>query len=152
MGIGVKMKNIVVCVDLREESLKILRKLGEKISLIDARVHLVHAFEVQVGIAEYTAFEYPLPHQYPEIKNSVMMILDNLQRDLHLLNEQVEKHCMFNSSKEEVLKKYLEDKNADLVVISTRGKHGIEGFFSSSLADFLCKYSPCDVLVMRPEK
>ena len=144
------MKNVIICVDLREESLKILKTIKDKIDLSDAKVHLIHAFEIQIGVMEFTAIEYPTPSQYPEIKNSVIEILTNFQKELNLSNDQIEKHCFFSSSKEQIIKDYLDDKKADLVVVSTRGKHGIEGFFSSSLADFLCKYSPCDVYVMRP--
>jgi nucleotide-binding universal stress UspA family protein len=146
------MKNIVVCVDLREESLTILKELKKRIDLKEAKVHLIHAFEIQVGVMEFTAIVYPTPNQYPEIEKSVQGILSNLQKDLGLGDGQVEKHCFFASSKEQTIKDYLDNQKADMVVVATRGKHGIEGFFASSLADFLCKYSTCDVLVMRPLK
>jgi nucleotide-binding universal stress UspA family protein len=146
------MKNIAICADLNEESLKVLSGLKSKINLTDTRVHLVHIFEIQVGFVEVAATIYPTVDQYPEIKDSVLKILGNLQKDLGLPDAQVEKVCLFSQSKEQALKEYLEQKNIDLVALSTRGKHGIEGFFASSLADFLCKYSPCDILVMRPLK
>lgn len=145
------MKNVVVCVDLNEDSVNVLKDLGKKIDLLkDTKVHLIHAFEIHMGAMEFASFIYPIPEQYPEIESSVLGILDNLARDLGLSPNQIEKHCIFSHSKEQTVREYLEDKKADLVVISTRGKHGIEGFFASSLADFLCKYSPCDILVMRP--
>ena len=150
--IGGIMKNIVVCVDLREESLQILKELKNRVDLKEAKVHLVHTFEIQVGVMEFSAIVYPTPKQYPEIEASVQAILTNLQKDLGLNDNQVEKSCFFATSKEQTIKDYLGKKNANLVVVATRGKHGIEGFFASSLADFLCKYSPCDVLVMRPTK
>ncbi|MFA6236352.1 MAG: universal stress protein [Bacteriovorax sp.] len=144
------MKNIVVCVDLREESLKVLQSLKDRIDLSGSTVHLVHVFEIKMGLMEFTPVVYPVPSQYEEIESSIMGFLDNLKRDLGLKDNQVEKHCFFSQSKEQKIKEYLEDKKADMVILSTRGKHGIEGFFASSLADFLCKYSPCDMLVMRP--
>ncbi|MGZ3789038.1 MAG: universal stress protein [Bacteriovorax sp.] len=146
------MKNIVVCADLRDESLTVLKTLKDKIDLKGSTVHLIHAFEIQVGAMEFSTIVYPSADQYPDIENSVMGILENLKKDLGLGSDQVEKHCFFTHSKEQAIKEYLEAKKADMVVLSTRGKHGIEGFFASSLADFLCKYSPCDVLVMRPKK
>lgn len=144
------MKNIVVCVDLREESLKVLQLLENKVDLDDSIVHLIHVFEIKMGMMEFTPVVYPVPSQYDEIETSVMALLENLKKDLNLKDNHVEKHCFFGQSKEQVIKEYLEDKNADIVILSTRGKHGIEGFFASSLADFLCRYSPCDILVMRP--
>lgn len=145
------MKNIVLCVDLREESLKTLKSVAKKIDLKNAKVHLVHAFEIQTGMMEFATFVYPTEDQYPEIEKSVMDLLGTLQKDLGLSDDQTEKHCYFSHSKEVAIKDYLDSKKAEMVVLATRGKHGIEGFFASSLADYLCKYSPCDVLVLRPQ-
>lgn len=144
------MRNIVLCVDLREECLNSLKSIGQKIDLRNAKVHLIHAFEIQSGVMEFATFVYPTVEQYPDIEKSVMDLLTSLQKDLGLSDEQCEKHCTFSHSKEVTVKDYLDSKKADLVVLSTRGKHGIEGFFASSLADYLSKYSPCDVLVLRP--
>lgn len=144
------MRNIVLCVDLREECLNSLKSIGQKIDLRNARVHLVHAFEIQSGVMEFATFVYPTQEQYPDIEKSVMELLTTLQKDLGLSDDQCEKHCLFVHSKESTVKDYIDSKKADLVVLSTRGKHGIEGFFASSLADYLCKYSPCDVMVLRP--
>lgn len=146
------MKNIVLCVDLREDSLNVLKTVGKKIDLKGAKVHLIHAFEIQAGVMEFATFVYPTEEQYPEIEKSVLDLLTSLQKDLGLSDDQVEKHCTFTHSKEAAVKDYLDSKKADLVILSTRGKHGLEGFFASSLADYLCKYSPCDVLVMRPNR
>ncbi len=144
------MKNIVLCVDLREESLNTLKTVSKKIDMTGAKIHLVHAFEIQAGVMEFATFVYPTEEQYPEIEKSVMELLGTLQKDLGLSDDRVEKHCYFAHSKEVAVKDYLDSKKADLVVLATRGKHGLEGFFASSLADYLCKYSPCDVLVLRP--
>lgn len=144
------MKEIIVCVDLREDSLATLAKLKNKIDTANSRIHLIHVFEIKAGIMEFAAIMYPTPDQYPVIKSSVLAILDNLQHDLGLSDEQVVKNCFFAPSKEKALKDYLDEKHATLAVVATRGKHGIEGLFSSSLADYLSKYSPCDLLVLRP--
>ena len=146
------MRNVVVCADLKEECLNVLKTLGQKIDLKAAKVHLVHAFEIQSGVMEFATFVYPTEDQYPEIESSVLDLLENLRKDMGLTIEQTEKHCYFAHKKQTAIKDYIDKKEADLVVLSTRGKHGLEGFFASSLADYLCKYSPCDVLVLRPKK
>lgn len=50
--------------------------------------------------------------------------------------------------KEKVIE-YLKEVKADLVITATRGKHGIEGLFSSSFTDHLVKHAPCNVLTLR---
>lgn len=146
------MKNIVVCVDLNEDSLKTLEALKKKFDLSDAKVHFIHVFEIHINSIEFMPVVYPTPEQYPEIEKSVLSIITSLSGKMNLKAEQIEKRCFFDYSKEERINKYLKEVKAEAVVLATRGKHGIEGFFASSLADFMCKYAPCDVLVMRPTK
>lgn len=145
------MKNIVICVDLNENSLNTLASVRSKIDLTKSTVHLVHVFEIHTGNIEFTPVVYPTADQYPEIEKSVLEILSKLSDTLQLKSDQVQMKCFFNYSKESCLNNYLTKTNADLVVLATRGKHGISGFFASSLADFLCKYAPCDILVLRPK-
>ena len=145
------MKNIVVCVDLTEDSVNSLETIQYKIDLSSSVVHLVHVFEIRVGNIELTPIVYPTTEQYPIIEKNILEILSTISEKLHLKPEQVKMKCIFNQSKENSLHQYLNEVKADLAVLATRGKHGMAGFFSSSLADYLCKYAPCDLLVIRPK-
>lgn len=145
------MKNIVICTDLNQNSLDTLKTLARNLDLKEAIVHFVHVFEIHMYNADIVPVIYPTEAQYPEIEQSTLGILDKLAHDLGAKEDQVRLKCFFSHSREERISSYLNDVQADLVVVATRGKHGIQGFFSSSLADFLCKYSPCDVLVLRPK-
>lgn len=146
------MKSIVICVDLNQHSLDTLKTISDKINLQDSQVHLIHVFEIQYTGQGYYAIIYPTAEEYPEIEKSVLKGLTELAKDLKLPENRVVKKCVFSHSKEIVLKDYLTEVNAEMVIVATRGKHGIDGLFSSSLTDFLSKYSPCDVLVLRPAK
>lgn len=146
------MKNIVICADLNQNSLDTLKTLHRNLDFKDATLHFIHVFEIHMYNADIVPVIYPTEAQYPEIEQSTLGILEKLAQDVGAKSEQVQKKCFFSHSREEKIINYITDVNADLVVVATRGKHGIEGFFSSSLADFLCKYSPCDVLVVRPKK
>jgi nucleotide-binding universal stress UspA family protein len=146
------MKKIVMCVDLNQPCIDTLKTLATKIDLKYARVYLVHIFENQLYNADLVPFVFPLPEQHQAIEKSAIGILERLGKDLDLVQENVKAKCFFSFSREQKIKEYLHEVDADLVVLATRGRHGIAGFFSSSLADFLCKYSPCDVFVLRPNK
>lgn len=146
------MKNIVVCADLNQTSLDTLKFLRHDLNLKDANIHFIHVFEVHLYNADIVPVIYPAEAQYPEIEKSSLDILNTLAKDIGARSDQTILKCFFSNSREEKINSYLKEVNANLVVVATRGKHGIEGFFASSLADFLCKYSPCDVLVMRPKK
>ena len=145
------MKNVVVCADLNESSLDTLRTLQHNVVIENSNIHFVHVFEIHMYNADIVPVIFPTEVQYPDIEASTLSILDKLAKDIGTRDEQTHLKCYFSHSREEKIINYLSEVKADLVIVATRGKHGIEGFFSSSLADFLCKYSPCDVLVVRPK-
>ena len=59
---------------------------------------------------------------------------------------------LFDHSPADRIVKYAKDIEAHMLVVATRNKQGIAEFFTSSFADRVLKFSPCDVLVLRPEK
>lgn len=147
------MQNVVVCVDLNDHCLDTLKKVRKDINFESTTLHFVHVFEIHMYNAEIVPVIYPNEVQYPEIEKSALDILNKLAREITAESRaQYTTKCFFSHSREEKIVHFINEVNADLVVVATRGKHGIEGFFSSSLADFLSKYSPCDVLVIRPRK
>lgn len=146
------MKNIVICADLNDASLARLKDLHHDIDLKHAKIHIVHVFEIQYYVAEFTPYVFPSEEQYSSMEKSTLGILEKLGHELGVARENLELKCFFGRSSEEKILDYLNTSKADMAVVATRGKHGIDGLFSSSLTDFLSKYSPCDVLVLRPKK
>lgn len=144
------MKKIVLCVDLNQKSIDTIKTLSKKIDLKNTQLHLVHVFENQIYNADLVPFIFPLPEQHQSIEKSAIEILIRLGKDLDIPESNIHAKCFFAFSREEKIKEYLSEVKSDLVVVATRGRHGIAGFFTSSLADFLCKYSPCDIFVLRP--
>jgi nucleotide-binding universal stress UspA family protein len=135
---------------MEQQSLDTLKRVGSTLDLQNAIVHIVTIVEIKIYNLELAPFVYPSEDQYAEIESSAKMMMNSLATTLGLKQENIRIHCFFDSNRETRIKKYLIDEKADLVVSATRGKHGIDGFFSSSFTDYLCKFSPCDVLVMRP--
>ncbi len=144
------MKSIVLCVDLNQKCLDTFKSLPRTLDLQNCKVHLIHAFEIHFYNIDLLPVLYPTEEQYPDIERSTLAILNQLGADLELDPRNLVTECFFTHSREEKVKEYLNEVKAGLTVVATRGQHGIEGLFSSSLADFLVKYSPCHVLVMRP--
>lgn len=143
------MKNIVICVSLTDDSLEMIKKLKGSGLIQNSKIHLIHCFETQVYTGEYFVGTYPEPSQYLEIEKSINKILDNLGNEFGE-NIVVAKRCLFSSDGKAAIKDYLESEKADLAIIATRGKHGIAGLFSSSFAEYMVRYSPCDLHILRP--
>lgn len=145
------MKNVVICASLNDESLKNLESLKGDPILQNARIHLVHCFEIQVYTSDFSPYIYPTEEKYPEIESATLKILENLAAKI-VPESEVVKKCFFSQSPKQKVKEYLEEIDADLCIVATRGKHGIKGLFSSSFAEHLVKYSPCDLHILRPRK
>ena len=146
------MKNYVLCATLEEDCLKVLKTLKSDIDLKHATIHLVTVVEIQIYNSELSPVVYPTELQFADIEKSVTKRLLDLQHALGLEDHRTVIKCFFEFNREKKILSYLKEVKADLVVTATRGKHGIEGFFSSSFTDYLTKFSPCDILVMRPKK
>ncbi len=146
------MKNYVLCTSLEEESINTLKKLKNDIELKDTKIHVITVIEKQVYTVDLAAYIYPVEDQYPSIEASALDILKTIGQSLGIDEKDLTCKCFIEYDREKTVKDYLDSVKADLVVVATRGKHGLDGFFSSSFTDYLCKFSPCDVLVMRPKK
>ena len=133
-----------------QTSINTLKNSKHDIDLKNNKVHLVHVFPINIYNSDLIPFVYPNEEQYPAIKESTEAILVKLGADLGIAKENFSVHCFFSQSSEDKIKEYLSEVGADLAIVATRGKHGLEGFLNNSLTDFLCKHSPCDVLVLRP--
>lgn len=145
------MENIVICADINEASIDTLKNIRHEFLFKNTHVFFLHVFEVHMYNADLVPVIFPAEVQYPDIEASTVGILENLANELKIKNDQKTIKCFFSHSREEKIISFLNEVKADLVIVATRGKHGLEGFFNSSMADFLSKYSPCDVLVVRPK-
>lgn len=145
---------VVVAVNLDQDNLKNVLQLKGKPLLEQSGVTFVHIFKTEVYTLDITPFIYPSKEQYPEIEKSVISILENLGREL--LSPEAFKlaefKCFFDISPKEKMIEYLNEVRPDVVVSATRGVHGVKGIFVSSFTDYLCRFSPCPVYVLRPVK
>ncbi|MEA9355775.1 universal stress protein [Bacteriovorax sp. PP10] len=146
------MKNYVLCTTLDNECLNTLQKIRHQVDLKHTMVHIVTVVKLNIYQIDLSPYIYPTEIQYANLELKAIEIMKKLGESLNIDSSQIIYQCFFEYNKKETIKTYLEKINADLVVVATRGKYGIPGLFSSSFADFLCKFSPCDILVMRPTK
>lgn len=143
------MKNYVLCTTLDNECLNSLKNIRHKVDLKNTIVHIVTVVKLNIYHIDLSPYIYPTEIQYANMEMKAIDKMKDLGDSLGLDSDKIVYKCFFEYDKKEIIKKYIEEVNADLVVVATRGKYGIPGLFSSSLADFLCKFSPCDIFVMR---
>ena len=115
------------------------------------KLHILHCFEIQVYTSEFAPFIFPTEDKYPEIEDATKGVLKNLALEL-VGKENADKvslHCIFSATPKQRVVEYLRELNADLAVVPTKGTHGLAGLFHSSFAEYLMKFSPCDLYVTR---
>lgn len=146
------MKNYVLCTTLESDCIETLKRIKNDIDINQAFIHIIQVVEIQIYSSESLSSVYPKESDYNEIETHSLNVMKRLADKIGITEGKLVLKCFFELSREAKITNYLKEVNADLVVTTTRGKYGIDGFFTSSFTDYLCKFSPCDVLVMRPAK
>lgn len=143
------IKNYVLCTTIDPETMNTLENLPKNIDLNNAIIHMVRIVEIQIFNNEHLSTPFPEESDYPAIEKFTTKIMNLTAASLKINQEQIITKCFFEFNREKKIIEYLKEVNADLVVSVPRKKHGL---FSSSFTKFLCHFSPCDVLVIRPDK
>ncbi len=86
-----------------------------------------------------------------EIKKEAIKKLDNIVDDYLETITNVETAVRIGEPYSEIVK-YAQQKNVDLIVISTHGRTGISHMLMGSVAEKVVRYSPIPVLTVKPEK
>lgn len=146
-----KARKIVIAVSLEEETLKPLHQLKNMNISNDAEIHLVHIVPTVLYARgmQFSVLTYPLPEERPKIEESIIAKLKDVKKDVLPDAQNVTYTCLFDSNEKAAFNDYVESQQADLVVVATRGRHGLKTFFDSSFAQHQLKYSPVNVLILR---
>lgn len=146
-------KRVAVAVDFDKGSLHTLHSLHKMLPILgDAEIHFVHVFEIVVYSFDLTSRVWPLPEEQKKIEIDVIARLTKLAEEILPKNNphKVVVKCIFDIDPKVVFCDYVKDNHIGMAVVATRGKRGIPGLFDSSFAQYLCKYSPASIFVLRP--
>lgn len=146
------MKNVVVCLSLVDKQFEGLKKIKDLVSLPETKITLLHvwnnmAYEYPGGMI--VPF-YPDEEQSKKIESQMKKVLEDQYDSFAGLPKENFETAVFSApnTKEEAVR-FLEEKQADLVVCLTPEKKGIKSFFHSSFTNYLAAHAPCDVLAVR---
>jgi len=144
---------IVIALPLEEELLKPLYEWGKRFDwshVTDA--HFVHVIKKTITPLEYGLIEIPDESTLKEMTPTLNKFLEDEAKKILPTDYSGRTyfHLEADFSPDEEMTTLLKKIHADLIVVSTRGKHGIEGLFHSSFTDHMTRSAPCDVFVVRP--
>ncbi len=149
------MKKLMICVDLNDRSFNLYREQLKnwKWSEWD-EIYLIHGFKRQLYTDNFYFTSYPLEDQIGAVVSSVEDVLENFSKDLFKNNfsGRVVSKCLLSGAPKEALKDYAVENDIDDILIGTRGKQGIAGLFTSSFAEYMVRYAPCRIIILRDKE
>jgi nucleotide-binding universal stress UspA family protein len=145
------MSKKMICVDLNDASINHYKETLKSWNWDTTQeLHLVHGFQLQIYADTFFFNSYPLEDQYDQIEESVNQVLSQLASELDFGKDlKIFTKCIISSSPKKALADYAQEQSIDEMIISTRGKHGIEALFSSSFAEYMIRYAPCELRIIR---
>lgn len=146
------MKKVMICVDLTDESVNLMKKRLAELDLSSFdRIVIAHGFELKVFADNFHFATYPQQDHYEEIQEEVKKTLsDFIGKALpESLQSKAVPYCVISMSPKESLAEYATEEKVDRMIIGTRGKKGVASLFSSSFAEFMVRHAPCELMIIR---
>lgn len=139
--------NIVCAIDLSGSSESTCSRGIELARLYDAKLTLLHVLEhfPQDRSNEVIAPEYSDPARYRESQARTGMT--ELANRLGFGDAGIDVLFSTQSAWHDIVR-LSTDRNADLIVVGSHGRHGLTAILGST-ADSIVNHAPCDVLVVR---
>jgi nucleotide-binding universal stress UspA family protein len=147
-------QRIVIALPLEDTLLDPFHDWGKKFDFSHVEnILFVHVVKKNITPLEFGLVESPDDMTYEEMVPTISKFLkDEARRIIPAdFKGKIEFRVTKDFHPEEELIDILKATQATLVVVATRGKHGFEGLFHSSFTDYMVKFAPCDVFVVRPE-
>ena len=140
------MRNIIAATDFSDHSVSVLRHAAAIASRHRSTLYVVHIIPTDVYKsvpAELMAEAFRQTRAYAKDAMSNQLRLDFLQR---VKNEAVVREGQVAPE----LLKVTTERNASLLVIGTRGRHGLERLLQGSVAEEVFRQASCPVLIVPP--
>ena len=144
------MENAVIFTTLETELLEQLKKVKQHLDAENSTVHIVHCHKIQMYINELSVFTFPTENEIPQMTEATNQVLEQFAKELSIKKYTVE--TFFDHDPKERCLNYLKEKNATLCVLGAKKKSGVETLFEGSFISYMNKFSPCDILTLRPLK
>ncbi len=142
------IKTILVPIDFSEGSDGALKYAMMIARTVKARIILVHAIQPYTyGMTE----TFNLVDHYGALKTISGPMLEQVRKKVMQQGVSVETDLLTGSAHREIIEKARRAK-ADLIVMGTHGRTGVEHFLMGSVAEKVVRLSACPVLTVPPAK
>lgn len=139
-------KRILVAVDGSKEAERAFYKSVSVAQRNEATLIITHILD----IGAYTTFEGFDKSLTDRVYNYAEDLLEDYAqkaKDSGLTH--VEKVLEYGSPKVKIAKEVAKEQNIDLILCGATGLNAVERFIIGSVSEYIIRYAPCDVLVVR---
>lgn len=144
----VEVKKILFPIDFTKSSLKVLPYTRHMVEQLGAQLELVYVVR---GPEEYSGFEMGaawFSTYQDELMNGARKAMENFVED-NLEDLKPATAVVMGDIVEEILK-YAEDSKADMIIIGTHGRKGVEKIVFGSVAEGVVRRATCPVMTVNP--
>jgi nucleotide-binding universal stress UspA family protein len=149
-GPALRLKQILVPVDFSDCSHKALEYALSFARQFHADITLLHVVHIDYYAAnsEYTTFDYP-------------ELIEEMERagkkQLEALARLIVKQCPVQTAIQtghagSIIVETAKRRGTDLIIISTHGRTGFKRIFLGSTTEYVVRYAPCPVLIVRQKE
>ena len=149
-----KLRKIIIAMPTEEEFMPSISRWGQEFNWTKCEVHFVHVIRKNYEVSEMSIAEYPNSEMLKKAKEANLEFFKIKAREI--LPDKALDNAHFeifsDASPADKMVEYAKEIDANMIVVASRKKRGLTGLFTSSFADRMLALSPCDILVLRPNK
>lgn len=145
-GAGPAISRVLAPVDLSDQSELVLNHAAALSESYAAPLDLLHVVE-EAAYPNVYGLD-PLTPSAPNVQDRARKALETLAAKLDLRTDPVNVHVLAGNAARDIVE-FAEDQAADLIVMATHGRTGLERFLIGSVAEKVVRRAPCPVFTLK---
>ena len=133
--------------ETQESNLAAIRKAKKWCEMTDSELHIINAFPSVADLMAFAPAEWTVPQIQSTLKEQHSERLKKLAMDAGLLPDRAH---VAEGQVAQVVDHFAEELDANLVMISSHCRKGMQGFFIGNTAEIVLEQTKCNLLVLKP--
>jgi nucleotide-binding universal stress UspA family protein len=144
---GSQIDRVLAPVDLSDESTPVLHHAVALADSYAAPIDLLHVVEEAAYPNVYGLDSLNEP-SLPTVQDRAREALETLAADIDMRTDPVNVHVLAGNAARDIVE-FADDNAADLIVMATHGRTGLERFLIGSVAEKVVRRAPCPVFTLK---
>jgi nucleotide-binding universal stress UspA family protein len=145
-GAGPEIGRVLAPVDLSDQSELVMNHAAALSESYSAPLDLLHVVE-EAAYPNVYGLD-PLTPSAPNVQDRAREALESLASTLDLRTDPVNVHVLAGNAARDIVE-FAEEHAADLIVMATHGRTGLERFLIGSVAEKVVRRAPCPVFTLK---